>query len=724
MSRKYGFVLAGLIFLFIFNSVSVFGDGIIIPEPPINRPRPRDIKYLDIVYHKVNIEIDNQVAVTHVDQEFHNPFNYEIEGTYIFPIPEDAAISEFSMWVGKEKITGEVLEANKAREIYEKIVREMRDPGLLEYMGRNMFKARVYPIEANGDKRVELEYEEVLNYDFGLVKYEYPLDTERFSNSPLETVVVTATVKSKKPIINVYSPSHKIDIKRVDDYTVKVSYEDSDTLPDKNFVLYYSVSDKEFGVNTITHKGYNQDGYFMMMVAPGKIKESQKINPKNITFILDTSGSMAGKKIKQAKNALKFCLNSLNKEDKFNIINFSSTVYYFQENLISVNEESINESLEFVEDLQARGGTDINNALLKGLGNFSKNSDRPNYIVFLTDGEPTVGITENSEIIKNITKANKNDVRLFVFGVGYNVNTILLDKLGRENHGVSDYINPEEDIEVKISNFYAKISDPILSDLKLKVKGVKIYDIFPEKLPDLFAGSQLLIAGRYKNSGNTTIILSGKRSGREVIYEFNANFPNRNKQHKYLPRIWATRKIGFLLEEIKLNGEKKELVEEITRLGKKFGIVTPYTSFLITEEEVQVASKKLKNGGDLRDKLAAPAPMLYKPKAMAEESGKDAVTISQSNQQFQQASNAMSNDDLDRIGIQTIRNLDDKTFYLKDGVWQDSEYEEGGSTKRIEYLSSEYFDLIKDNPEINDYIHLSGNMILVFNGINYRIYDE
>ena len=193
-----------LLFLLFFGfilslNIPVSGDGFIIPIPPPHRPLPPETKYLDIIYHKVNVEIVNQVAITSIDQEFRNPFNFELEGTYIFPIPEDASISEFAMWVGGKKISGEVLAANEARKIYEDIVRQMKDPALLEYMGRNMFKARVYPIEAKGRKRIELKYEEVLKYDYGLVRYEYPLDTERFSNTPLETVVVLSLIHISEP---------------------------------------------------------------------------------------------------------------------------------------------------------------------------------------------------------------------------------------------------------------------------------------------------------------------------------------------------------------------------------------------------------------------------------------------------------------------------------------------------------------------------------------------
>ncbi|MDD3627090.1 MAG: VIT domain-containing protein [bacterium] len=714
-----------LLGIFITLNIPVFGDGFIIPIPPPHRPLPPETRYLDIIYHKVNVEIENQVAVTSIDQEFRNPFNFEMEGTYIFPIPEDASISEFAMWVGGKKVSGEVLAANEARKIYEDIVRQMKDPALLEYMGRNMFKARVYPIEANGKKRIELKYEEVLRYDYGLIRYEYPLDTERFSNTPLETVVVNVNLKTAKPILNIYSPTHNIEIKKHSSTSATISFEEKNTKPDKNFVLYYSVSDTEFGVNMVDFHGFNEDGYFMMMVAPGQIKEKEKPSPKNITFILDTSGSMAGNKIEQAKNALKFCLNSLNDEDRFNVINFSSNIYYFQEDLVDVNNESISEALDYVNDLKARGGTDINNALLKGIDFFKSASDRPNYIVFITDGEPTVGVTGESEIIKNVRNANGKKTRIFVFGVGYNLNTILLDRLGKDNSGFSDYITPEENIEVKVSNFYSRISDPILSDISLKIDGIKTYDLYPMDLGDIFAGTQLTIVGRYKGSGTKQVTLEGKRNGKPVSYQFDVTFEQKSKKHKYIPRLWAIRKIGYLLEEIKLNGESKEVVDEITELGTKYGIVTPYTSFLITEEEQQTVTtnvmREMESGSS--DFMQAPAPMAVDESRMKESTGKDAVAISKSNKQYQNAQNAPSNEMLKKMGIQTIKNVEEKTFYLKEGKWIDSVYKESMKKVKVKYLSDEYFKLIKDNAGINDYIHVSNNMILVFNNTAYEIYE-
>ncbi|OYT41893.1 MAG: hypothetical protein B6U86_01490 [Candidatus Altiarchaeales archaeon ex4484_43] len=424
----------------------VSADGIIIPEPI---PDIEHIPPLAIKYHHVNVTIDNQYARTEIDQVFLNDFYRDLEGTYIFPLPEEASISKFSMYVDNEELVGEILEKDRAREIYESIVRRLKDPALLEYVGRNMFKARVYPIPAKknnipGEKRIKLSYEEIVKCDSGVCRYVYPLEPERFSSKPLESVVITVKLKSNQPIKTIYSPTHEISIKRKDDYSAEISYEGENLLPEKDFELYYTLSEEDFGVNLLTHRGSGEDGFFMLMVAPKQdIKE--KIIAKDMVFVIDTSGSMSGKKIEQAKNALDFCIKNLNEDDRFNIITFESNIEKFSDKLVSADPEEVSNALDFVNKIESRGGTNINEALLEAL-KMMNGDERPNIIVFLTDGKPTVGVRDIEKILENVENANTKNTRIFVFGVGYEVNTHLLDKISQQNKGVSEYVKPEEDI--------------------------------------------------------------------------------------------------------------------------------------------------------------------------------------------------------------------------------------------------------------------------------------
>src|SRR5512136_795268 len=240
-------------------------DGFIIPD---HRPGGPPVPPLSVKYHHVSVEIVGQVAKTSVDQVFLNHFGRDIEGTYIFPVPEGAAVSDFAMFIGNERVKGEILGSDEARRIYEDIVRRMRDPGLLEYMGRNIFRARVYPIPANGEKRVQISYTEVLKAESGLVKYLYPLNTERFSRDPLTDVSIAVRIESQVPIVNVYSPSHKVSVRKDGEGAARVGYEDRDVRPDKDFVLYYSLSNDTVGLSFLNGSDGSGNRTFMLLASP------------------------------------------------------------------------------------------------------------------------------------------------------------------------------------------------------------------------------------------------------------------------------------------------------------------------------------------------------------------------------------------------------------------------------------------------------------------------
>ncbi|RLI93226.1 MAG: hypothetical protein DRO89_00575 [Candidatus Altiarchaeales archaeon] len=670
----------------------VSADGIIIPEPI---PDIEHIPPLAIKYHHVDVTIDNQYARTEIDQVFLNDFYRDLEGTYIFPLPEEASISKFSMYVDDEELVGEILEKDKAREIYESIVRRLEDPALLEYVGRNMFKARVYPIPAKknnipGEKRIKLSYEEIVKCDSGICRYVYPLEPERFSSKPLESVVITVKLKSNQPIKTIYSPTHEISIKRKDDYSAEISYEEENLLPEKDFELYYTISEGDFGINLLTHRGREEDGFFMLMVAPKQDIE-EKIMAKDIVFVIDTSGSMSGKKIEQAKNALEFCIKNLNEDDRFNIITFESNIEKFSDELVSADPDEISNALDFVDKIESGGGTNINEALLEAL-KMTNEDERPNIIIFLTDGKPTVGVRDIEEILENVKNANTENTRIFVFGVGYDVNTHLLDRISGQNKGVSEYVKPEEDIEIKISNFYTKIKNPVLSDLELEFENIPVKDMYPKELPDLFKGSQLIIFGRYSGSGDSLITLKGRIGDKEKTFTYEATFPRQNLRNEFIPRLWATRKIGYLLDEIRLHGEEKELIDEIIELSLKYGIMTPYTSFLVevdTEYGRPVRKDETRNLFD---------SILHTGEFWAP-TGIEAVRSAEKTKELKSS-------DVYETGSERVKSIGTKTFYYKDDVWTDNSYSSDMKTTDIVYGSETYFQMLRDYPEIGKYLSL------------------
>ena len=672
-------------------------DGFIIPDRRPDGPVPP----LSVKYHHVKVEIIGQVAKTSVDQVFINHFGRDIEGTYIFPVPEGASVSDFAMYIGNERVRGEILDSREARRIYEDIVRRMRDPGLLEYMGRNLFRARVYPIPANGEKRVQISYTEVLKAENGLVRYLYPLNTERFSRDPLEDLSISVRIESPVPLVNVYSPSHKVSVRKDAEGRARVGYEEKRVRPDKDFVVYYSLSKDDVGLSFLNWDGPD-GGYFMLLAAPRFAAAGERVVAKRLVLVLDSSGSMSGTKIRQAKEAARFIVNHLGRGDEFTLVDFDDGVSAFSDRLVPATGENVDRALKFIEAIEDSGGTNINEAILAALARMP-GGDRPGYVLFLTDGLPTVGTTETAEILKNVAQANDRRSRIFVFGVGHDVNTQLLDRISSDNRGTSVYVGEGEDLEVALSGFYEKIASPVLADLAVELRGIETDQVYPRVLPDLFKGSQLVLVGRYRGRGPVTAVLTGK-SGREAKRFVLESRPlDGSGRSSFLARLWATRRIGYLLEEIRLSGSNRELVDEIRRLGLKYGIVTPYTSFLVTEREAMT--------------LDAAAPAAREAVLGGVVGGVGAVQAAKATAAFKLEDRAA------QVVSERIQYKDDKTFYLKDGVWTDSEYKEGAPATEVAFNSDAFYRLLAEKPGLAKYLSVGRALIVVFDGVTYRIVE-
>jgi len=699
-SRKLliGLVLVGLL---ISTGGVAYADGVVIVEPPPGVP-PADTPNLVVKYHRVEVEISDQVATTEVDQVFLNDTHYDLEGIYIFPLPEEAAISEFAMYVDGERWEGEILPRDEARRIYEDIVRSRLDPALLEYVGRDTFKASIFPIEPGDERRVELAYSQILDNDGGLVKYVYPLDTERFSARPLEEVVITVRVHSAQPIRAIYSPSHDVAIDRMDEHTVNVSFEAADVLPDRDFELYYTVSDEDIGLNLLTYRERGEDGFFLLLVAPKVEVDERDVVAKDVIFVLDTSGSMEGEKIAQAKDALEFILDHLNPEDRFNIVAFSTGVRTYAREVQPGAEGD--EAWRFIDDLRAVGGTNIDLALAETLA--MADGERPQIIIFLTDGLPTEGVTDTDRIIANLSRQASDNVRIFAFGVGDDVNTFLLDTIAQDNRGTSSYVRPHESIEEEVSTFYAKVSMPLLADLELDFGDLRVEDTYPYPLPDLFVGTQLVVVGRYREGGRTDVILSGQVNGEEqrFVYE-NLRFTDRGGE-EFIPRLWATRKIGYLLNEIRLHGEGRELIDEIVDLSVRYGIMTPYTSFLVEEEQDIFTPEGREEAADEMwfQATAVPAPAV----------GAGAVQDAENREALRSTEKALD-------GGEQIKYARDKVFILRDEIWTDTTYDGSMETVKVGFSSDDYFALVAAHPEWGYYFSVGQDVIVVLDGVAYQV---
>jgi len=691
--RILGPILLVSICLVAALSISSLADGIILPDEP-------EYGWLSILYHDVDVTIRDSVVTTHIDQNFRNDTGRDVEGQYVFPLPPGAVVSSFTMWIDGEALEAQILDADEARALYEDFVRHAIDPALLEYVGRDAVSARIFPIPAGGERRIEITYTELLAAESGTYRYRYPLDTERFSASPLERVSISVDLETSTPLKAIYSPSHELELVRSSGNAAEVTYEEANLRPSKDFFLYYSVSPNAMGMTLLTYRAPDEDGYFLLIVTPPEQEASETAIPKDLVFVLDTSGSMSGEKIEQAKVALRFILDNLNPEDRFAIVAFSGYSQTLQTKLVAVSAENISQAKSWISTLSASGGTNIDEALPLGLSLFDEN-DRPKFLVFLTDGEPTVGEEDPVKIAAHALAANESGARVFTFGVGYNVNTMLLDQLAQENRGTTTYVLPGENLEVTVSAFYRKIASPVLADIELDIDGgIDVFDLYPMALPDMFRGTQLLILGRYHGEGSAQITLSGNAGGIEIAFVTMESFPGMALEDVFLPRLWAGRRISYLLNQIRLYGESDELVQSVIELSQRYGIITPYTSFLMDADEYSYEEA----ADAIRVSAAAPS------------TGMNAVAGSSSLQALSEAETVQAE-------VEGVRIVEDRTYFYRDDIWVDSEYADQEAMAIVIY-SNAYFDLSDIVAWIGPHLALGEHIILRIGDIYVQIGDE
>ncbi|HMP50641.1 MAG TPA: VIT and VWA domain-containing protein [Candidatus Melainabacteria bacterium] len=528
---------------------------------------------------EISVEIQDHVAKTYIKQTFKNDTNRNLAGTYLFPLPQDATFSSFTLHIDGKPVEGKILAAAEARAQYEQIVRSMVDPGLLEYVDYKTVRARIFPIPANGSKTVELEYTQLLKSDGGMFKYRYPLKSANASAS--NKTEISMKLKGKSGLRTIWSPSHIIHSERQGANQAKVTFTEDGNGENKDFQLYYTVSDKELAANLLTHKTLNDKGFFLLALNPPL--KAKQVMAKDIVLVADTSGSMRGEKMEQLKKALKYVVQSLNQEDKFSLVNFNTDAEPFTSELLTATPENRKKAEAFIDELEARGGTNIGDALSIGSNLLNKESavKRPAYLILMTDGEPTVGKTGLDELMATVD--SKRDIRLFDFGVGYDVNTRLMSRLAEKHHGTAQFLEPEENLETALSAFYSKIKNPILSDVKIAYEGIEVKDVYPRSVKDMFAGNQVMLLGRYKEGSKAVVKLTGKVDGVQRAYSFPLTFAANESTNAYLPRLWAMRRISYLTEVAQDNGDTKEVVDEIVALSKRYGIISAYTSFLSTD---------------------------------------------------------------------------------------------------------------------------------------------
>ncbi|MHC4840429.1 MAG: VIT domain-containing protein [Planctomycetota bacterium] len=766
-------------------SGAAFSQGIAIDRRvrpmPNPRPMPIRIRNIEVRTHSVETTIDDQSATTTITQTFFNPNTRQLEGTYMFPLPAEAAINNFQMTMNGKMVKGELLAADKAKKIYVDTVRRMIDPGLLEYAGQGLFKASVFPILPQKDLTIKFTYTELLPYDSGLVRFRYPLRTEHFCQVAPQSVAVKVNLKASSGLRTIYSPTHKVEVIRKGEKEATIGFELKNKQPGNDFELYWGFGEDALSANVLSFREGDRAGYFLALLTPKVKLTKDEILPKDVIVVIDTSGSMLDDgKIDQARKAMKFIVNKLNDKDKFAVVTFSTEARKWHDGLTDVSEGSRKAALAKIENLEATGGTNMEGAIRTAYDLAAAGDEkRPCYVLLLTDGLPTMGEVTDVRSLAKIAKEKRNKrVRVFPFGVGHDVNTWLLDTLAEQNKGQREYVKPGEDIEVKVSNFANKIASPVLSDVTLKINGAEIHDLHPQIPGDVFAGTQLSVLGRFDKPGKHQLLLEGTVNGEKQAFEYTVELHKGNTDKAYLPRMWGVRRVGYLMDQIRQKGVNEELKKEIVRLGTQFGIVTPYTSFLVVEDTPPPAPGRRPaenrrsderwferdrggNGGRVGGSgggSGGGAPSAEA--APGEQKGKKAVEDSVSNSKRRENSNADEADDAEEKEVErlarslkehgkrtradglreklekegytkdqareaakeVIKSIGDRSFIWSDGIWLESDLTNGElfAAISIEYLSDAYLELLEEKATAK-VLALGDKVIFRHNGKTYRI---
>jgi Ca-activated chloride channel family protein len=557
------------------------------PEVPI--ARSFDIKELAL-----EGTVRDQVAQVQVRQTFHNPGSRDLEAEFLFPVPEDAGIQDFVLIADGKELPGRILPKEEARRIYEGIVRSKKDPALLEYMGRGLVRTSVFPIPPGADRSVTLRYTQVLRRDRDVVELSYPLGVAKFASRPVGRLLIDVKIEGKAPIKTLYSPGHDVRIERSGDREARVRLDQSDVIPTADFRLLMTMAEGDVAATVLsTRPSAGEDGYFLLLASPRVPRPDAKPKAKTVVCVLDKSGSMSGRKIEQARGALRFVLENLREGDLFNIITYDDQIENYKPELQRFDDRTREDARRFVDRIEAGGSTNIDGALRAAL-EMLRDDGQPSYVLFLTDGLPTSGETKETVIAAHAKEANRVKARLFAFGVGDDVNARLLDRLSGGHGGTSEYVRPGEDIEAKVSRFYARLTSPVLTDIRVAFEGTDISRTYPKDLPDLFEGGQIVWVGRYRDSGKVRVKLDGKVGGETQTLETTGELaePGRGSSYAFVERLWAVRRVGSILDEVDLHGSNRELIDELVDLSKKYGILTPYTSFLADENQVQTATRE------------------------------------------------------------------------------------------------------------------------------------
>jgi Ca-activated chloride channel homolog len=658
----------------------------------------------------VRVTIDGRVARVEVEERFRNTGGRVAEGSYLYPLPGEAVFTNFSLWMGDQEVRGETMTAEQARTIYEEIVRRRKDPALLTFAGHGLVRARVFPIEPGDSRKVVLRYTQLLPRAGDALRLRYV-----FGNRGTTTAIsYRLTVPNASMYGTPYSPTHQLTTEQVNgQLQIVVSNEAAGALE-----IFLPLRRGLVGSALVTHAPGGEDGYFMLLLAPAPAGTESEV-PRDLTMVVDVSGSMSGTKLEQAKAALNQALGTLGSRDRFRLIAFSSQVRRFRDGFVTPNRKNITDAREFVERLGADGGTNIAGALDAAL-DAPADSERLSIVVFMTDGLPSIGEQVPDRLAQQAA-ARIGRTRVFTVGIGHDVNTYLLDRLASRGRGASEYVAPGSNVETTVGLLVSKIRHPALVDLRIGDAPVALSRTQPEELPDLFYGDELVVLGRYSGHGSGTIMVSGQRNGRRERIPVSASFPASDMANDFIPKLWAARQIGSLTRQIRLEGATSGLVEQVRELGLRYGILTEYTSYLVQEPTdlarpaTPAPLREDQMGGARNSAIQTGTGAFEQARASAKLSDSKSLAAAETAAADQLQSLAR-----DRAVAET-RRAGGRLFIRRGQVWTDVGQPDRITVTDVAAYSQAYFELVRQLPEIAPYLSIGDKVLIAGREASVRI---
>ena len=560
----------------------------------------------------VKADISGFLVRATVTQEFENTADHKIEAVYTFPLPQNSAVDDMTMLVGGRTVKGKIKKREEAKQIYEDARRNGNVASLLDQERPNIFTQSVTNIMPGEKVKIVISYVETLKYEDGNYEFVFPMvvgpryipgnaisktgggwapDTDRVPDASRITpnvakpgtraghdISVEVALDAGVPLDNLISKTHEVEIARNGNNKAVVRLKNQATLPNKDFILKYDVAGKKINDAVLTHNGAN-GGFFQVILQPPDRPATDQITPKELVFVLDTSGSMSGFPIEKAKEAMKHAIDGLNPRDTFNLITFAGDTHVLFPQPVAATPENLRQAQSFLADRRGGGGTEMMKAIRAALDP-TDSQEHVRIVCFMTDGY----IGNENEIISEIKRHPK--ARIFSFGIGSSVNRFLLDKMAQAGRGEVEYVALNDDGSKAAKRFHERVQNPLLTDIEVDWGGLQVADVYPKQIPDLFSAKPLILTGKYKASGRATIRLRGKQAGQPLTREITVDFPASQPQHDVLATLWARTKIDDLTMQDPGNAERLDLRESITALGLQYRLMTQYTSFVAVEEKI------------------------------------------------------------------------------------------------------------------------------------------